>query len=341
MDDAAAPDSVRTEQGLPQRRLLPLPEGHQEPIPHFAGKTVSAGPHQLFVRRTPQQAADPDAEPALYVHGLGGSATNWTDLMHSLSRRLRGTAVDLPGFGYSPPPEDGEFGLPLFVDALTQLIEAEGDAVHLFGNSMGGAVVTSLASRRPDLVRTVTLVAPALPTYRALSGHVMLFSGLLEPLRQRFSRGRAPQIEASPEAFADMLTELVFADPGRLHPTRRAEMAAEIRRRTPLPYVRDAFSQSLRSLLQGYVPGSGNLWRAARQITAPTLAVLGSEDRLVDVGVAGRIARHVRHSRVVIESDLGHVPQIERPYAVAAVVADRLDELAEVPARQSLTGDDT
>ena len=44
-----------------------------------------------------------DAEPALYVHGLGGSSLNWTDLAGLLSYRLDGQAIDLPGFGRSDP----------------------------------------------------------------------------------------------------------------------------------------------------------------------------------------------------------------------------------------------
>ncbi len=328
MTSTAGPQDASPSGALPQRRLLPLPEPGQEPIDALPGETLLAGQFQLFVRRTADESADRDAESAVYVHGLGGAATNWTDLMHALSRRLRGSAVDLPGFGYSPPPDDGRFGLSSHVAAVAALIEAQGQPAHVFGNSMGGAIVTVLAAQRPELVRSVTLVAPALPGYRALSGHVMLFRGLLEPVRERVSGGRASDYAESPQQFAQMLTELVFADPTRLHPARRAEMESEIRRRGSLPYVRDAFSQSLVSLLQGYLPGPGNLWRSARHVVAPTLAILGSEDRLIDVGVGARIARNFRHSRVVIESDLGHVPQMERPYAVAALVADRLDELA-------------
>ena len=52
--------------------------------------------------------ASPDAAPALFVHGLGGAATNWTDLMALLRDRLDGVAPDLPGFGWSPPPRDGD-----------------------------------------------------------------------------------------------------------------------------------------------------------------------------------------------------------------------------------------
>ena len=38
------------------------------------------------------------------VHGLGGAATNWTDVMDLLRDRLDSVAPDLPGFGWSPPP---------------------------------------------------------------------------------------------------------------------------------------------------------------------------------------------------------------------------------------------
>ena len=76
----------------------------QEVLPLWPGRTVSVGEYELFVRTTP---AGPDAEPALYVHGLGGSSTNWTDLASDLAPRLAGDAIDLPGFGRSfPPPDD-------------------------------------------------------------------------------------------------------------------------------------------------------------------------------------------------------------------------------------------
>jgi pimeloyl-ACP methyl ester carboxylesterase len=38
--------------------------------------------------------------------------------------------------------------------------------VHLVGNSFGGAVALTVAARRPELVRTLTLVSPAMPDLR-------------------------------------------------------------------------------------------------------------------------------------------------------------------------------
>lgn len=100
----------------------------------------------------------------LFVHGLGGSAANWTALMARLGGDLDGEAVDLPGFGESAPPADGDLGLSGHVRAVTGYLEASGRGpVHLFGNSLGGAVAVRLAALRPDLVRSLTLVSPALP----------------------------------------------------------------------------------------------------------------------------------------------------------------------------------
>src|SRR5258706_15241110 len=80
---------------------------------------------------------------------------------------LAGEALDLPGFGHSPPPPDGDYSLDARVRAVIALIEERGNRpVHLIGNSLGGAVSTRIAARRPDLVRSLTLISPPLPDLR-------------------------------------------------------------------------------------------------------------------------------------------------------------------------------
>ena len=68
--------------------------------PVWPGTLEPAGADLLHVRRAP--ATSDAAEPAVLVHGLGGSATNWTDLMGLLQDCLSSAAPDLPGFGWSP-----------------------------------------------------------------------------------------------------------------------------------------------------------------------------------------------------------------------------------------------
>src|SRR5688572_4147546 len=70
-------------------------------LAQWPGRAVLVDGTRTFVRSTP--ARRPDAEPALYVHGLGGSSNNWTDLAYFLADRFDGEAIDLPGFGHSDP----------------------------------------------------------------------------------------------------------------------------------------------------------------------------------------------------------------------------------------------
>ncbi|HUW17201.1 MAG TPA: alpha/beta fold hydrolase, partial [Actinomycetes bacterium] len=118
--------------------------------PLWPGDTWDLGRRRLFVRSA---AADsPRGEPAVMVHGLGGRSTNWTDLMALLGHRLASVAPDLPGFGQSAPPDDGDYGLDALTDSVRAVVERHGAPVHLFGNSLGGAVCVRLAVRHPDLV---------------------------------------------------------------------------------------------------------------------------------------------------------------------------------------------
>src|SRR4051812_9845814 len=106
---------------------LPDRDPHQAPWP---GREVSSGGVVLHVRETP----GPDGVDAVYVHGLSGSATNWTDLAALLSTRASGIAVDLPGFGRSRPPADGRYSPAAHSDALLCFLAGRGRPVHLLGN---------------------------------------------------------------------------------------------------------------------------------------------------------------------------------------------------------------
>src|SRR5689334_790501 len=58
-----------------------------------------------------RRPAREDLPSALYVHGLGGSSQNWSELMAELDGVVDSEALDLPGFGDSPPPDDGDYSV--------------------------------------------------------------------------------------------------------------------------------------------------------------------------------------------------------------------------------------
>ncbi len=297
---------------------LPLPAlpPHVDPWP---GRHEGA----LYVRSGPREGG----EPALFVHGLGGSSLNWTDLIAVLAGRVEADAVDLPGFGRSAPPAQG-YRLSTHVRAVVSRIEAQAAGpVHLFGNSLGGAVSTLVAARRPDLVRSLTLVSPALPGRRPRRGGDPNLPLLLLPGLARLARRRMAARTAEQRAGA--VLDLCYADPSRVTARRRAEAVEEVRRRTSLGHEGDAFAGSLRGLARGHlVRGQRSLWQQAADVRAPTLLVWGAQDRLVDVSIAPRAARTFPDARLLVLDGIGHVAQMEDPETVARAFVAMQEELA-------------
>lgn len=316
----------------PRRDLVrPLPPRDEAPLPVVPGTEQQVGRFRLFVRSTvPDGGATTAsaAQPTVFVHGLGGSSTNFTDLMHALVDVLPGVAPDLPGFGRSAPPPDGDYSLLSHSDAVIDLIESlpgPRRAVNLVGNSLGGAVSVTVAARRPDLVRTLTLVSPALPTLWPRKTNVGLPLLLVPGVRAKLG---ARMDAMSADQRARMVLDIVYADPSVINPERVREAMEDARLQLELEHAGDAFIGSLRDLILHYLlPGGRNLWADTRKVRAPALVFMGAADKLVDVRIAPKIAKRLRDNRVVIFSDLGHVSQMERPRTVARVMADWLDEL--------------
>lgn len=311
---------------MTRRVVRPATVDRPGPHPPWPLREVATGRGVLAVRAAPPLRAG--AAPALFVHGLGGASTNWTDLMALLRDRLDGEAVDLPGFGYSPPPADGDYTPRGHAAALVALLEARGRGpVHLFGNSLGGAVAVRLAATRPDLVTTLTLVSPALPDLRPRRGSLGLPLLAAPLLGERLAAALARQ---DPYRRAASVVRLCFGDPSAVPPERLAEAAAEVARRAELPHSQDAMLASLRGLLLDYVRGPAGraVWRLAASVAAPTLLVYGGKDRLVDARMGPRAQRTFPDARLLVLPDSGHVAQIEHAPEVAAAVRDLLDATA-------------
>lgn len=86
-------------------------------------------------------------KPLLLVHGLGSSWRNWDLVLPTLSSHREVIAVDLPGFGDSPPAP-GEVTVASLTDAVQSFIAAHelGD-IDVVGSSMGARMVLEMARR--------------------------------------------------------------------------------------------------------------------------------------------------------------------------------------------------
>ncbi|OJF11260.1 alpha/beta fold hydrolase [Couchioplanes caeruleus] len=309
---------LAADDALPPEGLLPSP---------WPARRLTIDGTMLHVRDTPATA--PGAEPAVYVHGLGGSSQNFTDLAALLAGRFDGQAVDLPGFGYSDPSR--RYSIAAFADRLVGCLEHAGRGpVHLVGNSLGGSICVRVAALRPDLVRTLTLISPAMPFLdprRTAQGPVLPLLAL--PRADRILAWGMARLTA--EEMAEQVLLACFGDTAKVSAQRRAEAIEEIKLRYTVAHYPQAYLGTLRGLvssfLRAYLPGMNSQWRLAARIAAPTLVIGGLKDGLVDPRVPAQVAKVIPDSRLLILPGVGHVAQMEVPRLVARGIVGLLDDV--------------
>ena len=293
-----------------------------DPIPHWPGRmlTLPSGKQVWLAQTGTSSATGPDRkELVLCVHGMTGDATNWTDLMAELAPDFDPVAVDLPGSGFSAPPQTPRgYSITALAQTVIELIETlDRGPVHLVGNSMGGAVSVRVAARRPDLVSTLTLVSAALPDRRPhrQTAHFPVLA--LPVVGNRLVRqfGRLP----APNRIAGVLATCYY-DPGAVHPVRVALSVEELQRRDGLGYDAMTVTRAARTLVaETFRPRRFSLWHDAERVTMPALVLFGSHDKLVSPDLAGRAARTFPRARVVVLPETGHLGQMEHPATVASL----------------------
>jgi pimeloyl-ACP methyl ester carboxylesterase len=262
-----------------------------------------------------------EGRPIVLVHGLGGSHHNWGALVPHIRHLGHVYALDLSGFGRTPPAGRGatvDANQRLLHGFLEHLASTSGLAVRplIVGNSMGGLVSMLQASRHPDSVEALALISPAAPswdpqrldpTWMALSTAYML-PGIGRIILEGYERSRTPRRRIS-ESFS-----VVSADPSLLAPLYEDHVAALEERRT-LPWALDAWMQAYRSTMLTIFPLRFD--RMVQSITARTLLVHGTQDQVVPFASAERLAGLRPQWTFIPYEGFGHVAQMEAPQRLA------------------------
>ncbi len=257
-----------------------------------------------------------EGPPVLFVHGLSGSWPNWLEQLPVFADNHRVIALDLPGFGKSPMPT-GEISISGYARTLDALLDAlDIDAAAVVGNSMGGFVAAELAINFPQRVERLVLVSAAgLSTYRDPRG-------LRELRRIRRMERPIAAVTRWSAANADILASRPVLRTAALGAITRhadrlpAPLAAEQIRGAGKPGFLPALQANLDYDFRHRLP----------EIACPTLIVWGANDPVVTVRDADAYAELIPGSRSVILPDTGHMPQIERPAELNALLAEFLGE---------------
>lgn len=275
----------------------------------------------------------------MMIHGLGGSIATWDGIGTKLAERHKVTAIDLPGFGLSPPGQD--WSLETHRDAAVGFIRAlGGHPTILLGNSMGGLVAEMVAAREPDLVSLLVLISPATPPRLPDSQihwpmAVRLLLGATPVVGQMLNR-RVIDSMSSRDLVTDLLGRITH-DPDRISPDLVESFVQIAEARKALPWSIEAVPKTGRSIGR-FLFRRRHFVEMIRRIESPTLVVQGRSDPVVSPNSVEWLCSLRLDWDLVQMEDTGHTPQIDAPDRFLSVVDEWLD--AREPIVQHTMGEE-
>ena len=266
-----------------------------------------------------------DAEPIVFVHGLGGQWQNWLENLPRAAQERRVIALDLPGFGLSPMPRD-DISIPGYgrcVEALCEQLEL--GRVDMVGNSMGGFIAAEVAIQFRERIDQLVLVSAAGISSSDIAHAPILTLGRVAAAIASYGAARHRQV-ASRRITRHMALALVARHPSLL----KADLAYEgFFKGTGKPGFDDALRASLEYDFGDRLP----------DIRVPALIVWGENDSIIPVKDAHEFERLIPDSRKLVMRDTGHIPMAERPAAFNDVLMEFLAETGAASERESGLGD--
>lgn len=248
---------------------------------------------------------------ALLIHGWSSSWYAMSPLLGLLAQRFHCIAIDLPGYGKSPPLKDGTT-IPKYVELLANLIEAISDSpVVLIGHSMGGMISVTLSLEYPVLVERMVLICPTISG--ELSTSINLFISPIT-MMERFGLGSSvvTTVEHTFVGLTDRLMRPVSFARRTGISEEDYELLRQDARRPGQGRVRfDCFHAMRENDLRGKL----------NDIDRPTLIIWGAEDNTVPLRDAGIVADEWPEADLRIFPKAGHWPHFETPDTTRRQVA--------------------
>ncbi len=246
-------------------------------------------------------------EPLVLIHGIGSSWQAFQPVLDTLEARHDVLAVDLPGFGESPPlPAGIRPTIGALADAVERACVAAGfDTPHVCGNSLGGWVGLELARR--GRARTLVALSPG-------GGHndrETKFVVASLKATHRMARTLAPLADVLTRTAAGRtaLFGQITARPWQMEPE-----AAAARLRTV------AASPSFEATLEHTV--ATDRARGLGEISCPVTIAWGTRDRLLFPRQGPRFVRAIPGAKLHELPGLGHVPMFDDADMTARAVLE-------------------
>ena len=220
-------------------------------------------------------------EVVLFIHGAGGGEYTWNYQKGFFEKQFNPIIIELPGHGKSGG--DGEQEIGKYAEHVHAFLKVMGlSKVTLVGHSMGGAIVQTLALIHPEVVNKIVLVG----TGARLKVFPMILDGIQNSFKEtvrkitQFAYSRKVSSDLIERAISDLMQcrpEVLYGD----------FLAC------------DRF----------------DIMNEVEKIDLPTLVLCGDEDELTPVKYSQFLHRQIKHSKIEILSNAGHMVMMESSQA--------------------------
>lgn len=253
-----------------------------------------------------------------FLHGFTLNGHSWSELVGKMPKGRRWIMPDIRGHGDTRI----DAGAPVTMDACARDLEAMWDALgvertHIVGYSMGGRLALHVAVSLTDRVHSLV----------AISAH----AGLDDAAREGRRQGDEALAERIEKFGIDPFVNYWAAQPMFAGIDRRGAAFAARLRAQRLTNDPQGLAASLRGMGAGAMEP---LWDPAAALHIPCTFVAGADDTAY-VNYARRLAASVEGSRLEIVSRCGHSVVLQRPAAMAKILAAHLAWADAAPAGSS------
>ena len=241
-----------------------------------------------------------EAPAVVLSNSLGSTHRMWEPQLAALQQRFRVVRYDTRGHGSSPVP-NGPYGIDDLADDLVALLDRLGvERAHLVGLSLGGMTAMRVAGRNPERVDKLALLCTG---------------AQLPPASNWTDRAATVRAHGCVAVAAAVVERWFTPEFLAAHPDIRANHEAMV----------------VATPVEGYAGcceaiAALDLRDDLTSITAPTLAIAGSDDPATPPAKLEEIAGGVRDGRLLVVPHAAHLANAEQPGIITSALIVHLEQ---------------
>jgi len=243
--------------------------------------------------------------PLIFLHGMGGRAQAFEEMIPRLANNFSVYAFDQRGSGTTERPPLPKLSFEVWRDDVLAFMDAMGiEKAALAGWSLGAETALHVALAAPERVTHIVMIGPGAGPGIASSDR----SGF--EARRKLILGGATQEEIVEKTF-DFTIKSLSADTQKNKPEVIARIRKEHLSNNPLSYLEMIDASETRTSLDARLG----------EIACPTLIVCGDEDSRTPLIHSVAFNKAIEQSFLKVIRDCGHHYGLEQPEATSRVIA--------------------